>query len=300
MSPSALEHARWPLFEEVLQREILDRSATLKALEARRRLSAIGDQVLTRCRDEDRRLERMARQMREGYAALERARDHVVAHDLPALLDKLEEGMRVTRAVVAREVEDARRPVGGWLSPLALDGEDARFLMELLVERASEALGRFEERLVNVAWGPVDATLKTMERLSGALPGAQGQELFRRLSAFVSEERVLRLVLDERVIGHQRAAIRARAMLLSEEKRFVQRLADQDLEDAAREALLVRATGSVDDARVDGIASWLSEYFDAALGLCDNVRRDLERFRVVLQDTVMAPFEGLLSRREGS
>src|SRR5690606_10624988 len=196
-----LEAAHWPAFEDVLQREVIDRSTALKALEARRQLLATARGLVDTARANARRLSLLAQQMEEGAEALARARDKLVTRDVEDVVVRFREQRAVALARVAREVADARRPSGGWLSPLTLGATDLSFLLEMLTERLTRALERAREDTLEAVREPVEAALATLEWIARALAADQAAVLFRRIEAFVTEERMLRTRLDEQVIG---------------------------------------------------------------------------------------------------
>ena len=294
-----LERAGWPAFEEVLHRDLVDRSARLKSLEAVRRTREIVARVLDDAEQNRKRLELMAQQMSEGREALERARARMLRADVVELVDRFETQREMALRTVAREVDDARRPSGGWLSPLQLATEDVGYLLDVLGRRIGEALAQTERQLLDLVTEPIDAAMQTLEWVARALVSTQAEVFTRRLESFVVEERMSRQLLTAQVMGRHRAELAGRTGALRHNQDLAERLGDEDRDEAARRAMLSQIIGVSSVRLAADLSAWVEEYFDSALRLCDNVRRDIERLTLDVEISIQEPLRAIPGVQRG-
>lgn len=297
-SNPALAAARWPALIEALNTGILERSQRLKAFELERRATHLARGIVEQADRGEKRFVLLIEQMKAGREALDRAAQRFRDREVYEECGLLREQQDVVLSAVAREVDDARRPSGGWLSPLTLGRDDLGFLLGLLRERTQRNLERSRERVLRAVSEPVEATLQTLEWIAKALEPSQSQLMLRRLESFVAEERMLRLLLEERVFARQRVFLEGRIQASLVEGTLAEELGADDPNSAQRKLLLGRVLGDVTEIIGEGLRSWSQEYFDATLRLCDNVQRDIEQMRLELVFRVRQPFEALVQEEK--
>ena len=290
--PERLAEARWGGFSQALEVDLIERTTLLKVAEAWRQLNALSSQVHGMCQGAERRLNLLRDQMAEGKTALLVARQRFIERELPEVAHRLQRQHDVALTSVAREVDDARRPSGGWLSPLTLDSDDVAFLLGLLRDRMDKALERSRLRVEQQIAEPVEAAMQTLEWIARALEPSQARTLFARLERFVAEEHLLHVRLRSDVYERERSHLAGR--LAAVEVANVEAARGLGAEDSAegdRKQWLAGLTGDASERVVASLERWVVEYFDTATRLCDNVRRDIELMQLELRYRVRAAFE---------
>ena len=290
-SVELLQQAGWSAFTDALHRELLDRITRLKCLKAARKLRQLSAEVLEQSERDSRRYRLLSEQMKEGAQALERSRDQIRRRVLPEAWENFEEQRRSTLAKVAKEVEDVRRPSAGWFSTLELAQEDMGFILDLLGSGLRRDLKLLQTKALEAAVEPVEATLHTLEWVGKALSSRRARDLFRRIEQFVSEERLLRSQLGERVFAAHLAWIDGRLSVADTVPGLARRLGDVSSTLAERQEVLASVAGEFGERVVDELRSWNEEYFDVALRLCENVRRDISRWQFETELVIRKPFE---------
>ena len=172
-----------------------------------------------------------------------------------------------------REIEEALRPRGSWVSQrMALDEEDREFLVELIEERFRSLLTHSRERVFNDATS-LEAELA--ERMGPVIQGLSLQDargLNRRLEGFQDEVRLLKVLLEERVYGQ--IAARATGQIEGAARPVLTEI--EGLEDRARwKGLLRRLLPGVREDVEGALADWYETFFEAAARFCERARRDL-------------------------
>lgn len=287
-----LEDAGWSALLQTLDAELIDRSARLKVDELRRRLARVVADISATVTTQDQRLAALMVQLVQGGEGFGRSRAQIVSRVLPDEHDRLQEQLSLILTVVAREVEDARRPSAGWLSPLTLDVEDMAHVLGLLRARIQQALSRSEHRIQHLAGDAISGLVETLAAVARALPPTQGRLIMDRLERFMAQEHLLLQRLRasyEQTLQH----LDGRLWLPTHDPAFARALGDEGVPESDRKQTLDRWVGDLSSAILDALRAWVQAYFDASAALCDNVRRDVEQMRLALKYRVWHPFAPL-------
>ncbi|MDX9721453.1 MAG: dynamin family protein [Myxococcota bacterium] len=327
-SAEELASTGWEALQSVLDRGLAQRASELKAAELRRQLGRLIDEVLSELGQTQRRIEQFESEMIQGESALRTA----LASALVACDEREARVQRRLQELLVREARSLpewRRPSRSWLAPLSMDEHDLTAFLERLGDAVMSLLGEEGQSLLQEIEGTMDSTVHSLERASSMLGTAAGSStelgglaprvspglvsgasakrpISRNFDAgpFVADfyrdqahaEQRLRQALWER----QRAWLSGRLSAVASEPRLAEVLGSE----ASDEQRCVRLLGTlIEPERLLselGWREWVEEYFDAALRLCDNVRRELERSRCRLQRWIELPLAGLASTQNAS
>jgi small GTP-binding protein len=291
---AALAPTGWPSLLTALDAELIDRSAKLKVAHLRRHLR---DLIRDASDDADQhalRLASLSDQLAQGRQALSLSLRQLLSRDLPQAHERFQAQLSLLLSAVAREVEDARHPSAGWLSPLTLDPEDMADLLGVLRDRLRAALTHTEQHLQRLTSDATAGVAQTLSAVAQRLSPPQSRLLLDRLERFAAEEQLLLQQLHTQLHDLTLQHLDGRLWLPAHDPALARSLGDEGLPESDRKQTLSRWVGDDLPLRVsDTLRRWAQAYFDASLRLCDNVRRDVEQLRLELLHRVQRPLSDL-------
>ncbi|MFU8807211.1 MAG: hypothetical protein ACNA8W_25605, partial [Bradymonadaceae bacterium] len=175
---------------------------------------------------------------------------------------------------VEREVHEALKPRGTWITKMVLSDEDRAFVLDLLRERFHSVLERARQNITAELVSLETELANKMSTILSELSVANARAMNRRLEGFFDETRVLKMVLVERVYGRLEA--RAHGQISAAGQSIlgsVEETSENDRE--RRKALLAELLPRVDASFEKALAGWYTEFFLAARRFCDRLGRDL-------------------------
>jgi tetratricopeptide (TPR) repeat protein/GTPase Era involved in 16S rRNA processing len=265
-----------------LDAHIIQRSGRIKILEVSRQL----DMVLEDVRG-------FTAELVEKYRGLGAAADELsrwidaTASDLSERrprreTEELADQIDFVITGVEREVHEALRPRGTFITRHVLDDEDRAFVLDLLRERFDSVLERARQGVLAEIVTIENELARRMSTILNELSVTNARAMNRRLEGFFDETRVLKMVLVERVYGRLEARalgqIEAAGPAILEE---VEAMSDGDRR--RRKDRLAELLPRVDGAFEEALAGWYGEYFLAARRFCDRLTRDLSLLELEAQ-----------------
>ncbi len=282
-------------FQEFLEQRVIQRAGRIKTVEGTRQLEALVFTLDAFQRGLLGRYGQLLEQVEEIEQWLQASSEAVTKSRSADEVVALREWVDKALGDVAREIGDALRPTGTWTGRLGLVEEDRAFVLQLVEERF--------ERLLELSWHRTSGSLADVERdlaekldpVLRALTRADARALERRLEGFFDETRVLGSLWEERVYGALLARARGRIDTAGESTLDTIVAARGDRTTWPRS--LRKLLPDIDAEFQRSITEWYAAFFEAALRLCERVRRDLELLELeATQRYDVGPLNDLLRR----
>ncbi|MBH24335.1 MAG: hypothetical protein CMH57_07785 [Myxococcales bacterium] len=265
--------------------EVFDRAARLKASVASRALRALAQELQEHGRLQIAHIDGLLGRVDALQEGVEAEEQEITGRLTQEERERLASGVDFLLMLIAREVSEAMHPnsrlIDALLPRAELEPEDVEFVLELTVERFGDLLKRSEERVNKALLEVEQRFVDSVDALADRLDPEDARTARRRLEAYLSEARALRLLLGQRVYGRYRLIAEGRATG-PEVGALIARQARQprDLPEEERKAALKALLPDVEGQLEGHLEAWAREYFDAARRLCDLLRGDLDVLRV--------------------
>ncbi len=276
---SALQDSGFQPFREFLESRIIERSGRIKTLDARRQLRDLVDELTAFQTELVDKYDALAEQAGELESWLDEQRGSEPEKRAHEEARTLEDRFDFVLTGIEREVREAIKSRGTWLTRKVLSEEDKAFILDLLTERLDDVLGRSRQSVL----ADVDAIESTVAQRIGPivqqLPLSDARALNRRLEGFFNEARMLEMLLEERVYGQLRA--RATGQIEAAGRSALEEIRNSSEEDGASwRTALRRLLPDTRSQLSQELARWYTEFFLAACRFSDRVQRDLHLLKL--------------------
>ncbi|WP_168210514.1 tetratricopeptide repeat protein [Persicimonas caeni] len=274
----ALADTGFEAFRDFLESRIIERSGRIKTLEIARQLhDLVGDMT-----EFQRALVDKYDQL-GGEAASLRGWLDELADERPEKHAKkearaLEDRFDFVLTGIEREIREALKSRGTWLTRKVLSEEDQTFILDLLSERLDDVLNRSRQTILADVDELEGAVAQRVGPIIQSLPLGDARAMNRRLEGFFDETRMLKLLLEERVYGQLRA--RATGQIEAAGQRALEEIRNSGQEGPAWRAALRRLLPDTRGHLNRELAAWYEEFFLAACRFSDRVQRDLHLLKL--------------------
>ena len=269
----AIDETGFSHFREHLNDRIIARAGRIKTIEGRRHLARLVLSLASFQHGLIKRYGDLGEEVGEAKGWLDERWRHRPSQVAEQELMELEDQVGFMLRALVREIEEALKPRGSWVSQrMVLSDEDRAFMQELLEHRFTSLLEGSRERIITDI---VTLEAELAERMGPVLSKLSVQDargLNRRLQGFQDEVRVLKVLLEERVYGQ--IVARARGQIEAAAGPILTEI-EQSTDQNHWKALLRKLLPQIRERFQQDIIEWYDTFFTAATRFLTRAKRDL-------------------------
>lgn len=276
---AALSQTGFTEFRTFLESRIIERSGRIKTLEIARQLRDLVANLTDFQRDLVDKYEELGNEAVALRGWLDELSEERPEKRAKKEARALEDRFDFVLTGIEREIREALKSRGTWLTRKVLSEEDQTFILDLLSERLDDVLDRSRQQILADIDELEGEVAQRVGPIIQALPLGEARAMNRRLEGFFDETRMLKLLLEERVYGQLRA--RATGQIEVAGQRALEEIRNSGQEQGpAWRASLRRLLPDTRTHLNRELAAWYREFFLAACRFSDRVQRDLHLLKL--------------------